>query len=173
MGQLRGGETPLVPMMSSDAGAGGRIQTGNVGSGGAPTDSHGPSSQLIGTTDDHPEEIRGPISAADAARVFRSKMPLFQPCYTNAREVRPMRVSVRLSVQRDGHVTNISMSANPPSPAVQACLQTALQAMIFPTPTAAPLVLVYPLQFAPPVRGPVTGRGRPTTPAVRPRTTGH
>lgn len=144
------------------------MQTVNVGSGGAPTDSHGPTTQLVGTTDDHPEEIRGPITEADAARVFRSKMSLFQPCYNDAHETRPMRVQVRLSVQRDGHVTNVSMSSNPPVPAIQTCLATALQRVTFPQPATAPLVLVYPIQFAPPPRA-TTTRGRPTTPAHAPR----
>ncbi len=165
-----------MPIIVADAAAGARMQAGNIGSGGAPTESHGPSSQLVGTPDDHPEEIRGPITEADAARVFRAKMSLFQPCYVNAHETRPMRVQVRLSVQRDGHVTNISMSSNPPVPAIQTCLQSALATMTFPQPATAPLVLVYPLQFIPAARATATVRGRTgTTPATttRPRPPAH
>jgi hypothetical protein len=162
--QLRGGSGsgPTIPV-AADGGTGTRLEAANVGSGVSPTESHGPSGQLRGTSDDHPEEIRGPITEVDAARVIRSKMSQLQPCYDQARAANrrlgAVRVNLRLTIERDGRLRPPSLNANPANPAMVTCLTTALAAMTFPRPAAAPLVIQYPLQFAPPVAAP---RGRAT-----------
>jgi hypothetical protein len=152
--QLRG-SSASTPTFNSDAGASdARLQAANVGSGSSPTESRGPSGELRGTTDDHPEAITGPITEADAARVVRSKMNQLQPCYDRARtadrRLGAVRVNLRLTVERDGRLRPPLVNAVPANPAIVTCLTTALSAMTFPRPATAPLVLQYPLQFVPP-----------------------
>jgi hypothetical protein len=160
--QLRGGNGSLPTLGSVDAGASdARLQAANVGSGSSPTESHGPSGQLRGSADTHPEAITGPITEADAARVIRSKMPQLQPCYDQARaadrRLGAVRANLRITIERDGRLRPPSVAINPANPAMATCLTTALGAMTFPRPATAPLVLQYPLQFTPPAVAP---RGR-------------
>ncbi|MBL8685701.1 MAG: AgmX/PglI C-terminal domain-containing protein [Myxococcales bacterium] len=162
--QLRGGGSS-TPSFNSDAGAAdARLQAANVGSGSSPTESRGPSGELRGTTDDHPEAITGPITEADAARVVRSKMSQLQPCYDRARtadrRLGAVRVNLRLTIERDGRLRPPQVNAVPANPAIVTCLTTALSAMTFPRPATAPLVLQYPLQFAPPATPPRRPAGR-------------
>ena len=158
--QLRG--TNSGPGINvADAGADARLQAANVGSGSSPTESHGPSGELRGTSDNHPEAITGPITEADAARVIRSKMAQLQPCYDQARSANrrlaAVRANLRLTIERDGRLRAPSVAVNPANPAMVTCLTAALNAMTFPRPATAPLVLQYPLQFTPTVTIP---RGR-------------
>ncbi len=155
--QLRGGSTAtIVPMSMADGGADVTLlRVANVDTGRAPTESRAPTAQLRGVTDDRPEEIRGPISEADAARVMRSKMPALQPCYTQAlaanRRLGAVRVTVQLTIERDGRLRSPALQSTPALPALVTCLTTTLAAMTFPRPATAPLILRYPLMFAPPI----------------------
>jgi hypothetical protein len=161
--QLRGGSSN-APLIILDGGSDARLQAANVGSGSAPTESRGPQTELRGTSDDRPEEIIGPITEADAARVIRSKMAQLQPCYDRARaadrQLGPVRVNLRLTIERDGRLRPPQVNANPAHPAIVSCLAGALETMVFPRPATAPLVLQYPLQFTPPAAAPVRRSGR-------------
>jgi hypothetical protein len=163
--QLRGGSATLPTLGFVDAGpSDARLQAANVGSGSAPTESHGPNAQLRGSDDSHPEAITGPITEADAARVIRSKMPQLQPCYDQARaadrRLGAVRATLRITIERDGRLRSPSVTVMPVNPTLATCLTTALAAMTFPRPATAPLVLQYPLTFVPPTLAPRRGARR-------------
>jgi hypothetical protein len=167
LSQLHGEpRTHVIATMLSDGGTDAALlRVANIGTGNAPTESRGPTTQPRGVTDHHPEEIQGPISEADAARVIRSKMPQLQPCYTQAlaanRRLGPVRVSVQLTIERDGHLRPPSLQSTPANPAMLTCLTGAFSSMTFPRPATAPLILRYPLMFAPPVAPSAAPPARP------------
>lgn len=148
-------------------------QSGNegasLGSGAGPSQAAGPQGELRGPTEPTPDQITGPITAADAARIVRAMMPQLQPCYETARHANPRlsgRLELRFTIARDGRVSRAQAYGMPEAPDVATCLAGVLQRTHFPRPEGGDLQLFYPVTFEPPAPPPRPAgrRGAPTAP---------